>query len=103
MDHRDNEIKSCECGNLCGGIQVPTEDELVALNAMRSVREKARVLSRQLVRLAGSPAGKEGPEGDRMRQELDRLKREWHEWERRKERAANERMILLGHEDPHCV
>lgn len=103
MENGNNKENACECGNLCREIRVPSEDELVALNAMRSVREKARVLKQQLGRLERSETGMEKPEGDRMMQELDRLKREWDEWERRKERAANERMILLGHEDPHCV
>jgi hypothetical protein len=100
MENGDNVLKSCECSNMCGEIQVPTEDELNALNAMRSLRQKARLLKLQLDRLERNEAGKEELEKDRVRLELDRLRREWLEWECRRQRASNERMILLGHEAP---
>jgi hypothetical protein len=99
MGSRKNEDYRCVCTGHCGEIQVPTEDERVALNAMRSIREKARELKEKMACCASKEAGGEGSEILGMRARLDELRREWRAWESKKDMAARERMILLGHEE----
>ena len=43
----------------------------------------------------------ESGEGEEpMEGELASLKEEWETWRKRREAAARERMVMLGHEDP---
>jgi hypothetical protein len=100
MGNRSEEKERCGCRSLCGGIQVPTDAERVALNAMRSIRDQARALREKMARFETGGSAEEESERVRMRQEIDRLRREWQEWEKKRERASKERMILLGHEEP---
>jgi hypothetical protein len=104
-DFMGNKSDGQVCGSksLCGGIEVPSDDELVALNAMRSLREKAKTIREKMDQLERNGGVGDRSERVRMRQELDRLRMEWREWEKKKNRAARERMTLLGHEDPHTA
>ena len=88
-----------ECDKTCKGVEVPTGDELTALNAMRTIKDRVRVLKKKLSETA-SPDGDESNEKtSAMEKELARLKAEWQEWEGKREEAARVRMILLGHEE----
>lgn len=100
MGNRSEEKERCGCSNLCGGIQVPADAERVALNAMRSIRDKAKALREKMAGIETTGSAEEESERVRMRQEIDRLRSEWQGWEKKRERAAKERMILLGHEEP---
>jgi hypothetical protein len=100
MENGNDEQGLCACKSACRQIEVPTEDELVALNAMRSIKEKAKALKEKMDQVESKEAADGGSERARIRQEMDRLRKEWQEWEKRKDRAASQRMILLGHEEP---
>lgn len=97
MDEKD------ENGNLacskkhCEGVEVPTKDELVALNALREIKNRVRDIKTMLSEL--SPIDNKVEEILELEEEMKRLRAEWEEWEKRKEEAARQRMILLGHEE----
>jgi uncharacterized coiled-coil DUF342 family protein len=87
------------CGGGCRRLEVPTEDELKALNAMRDIKTKARGLKEEIFRLASS-TGSKNDEIARLENEVERLRKEWREWDEKRREAARIRMILLGHENP---
>ena len=82
-----------------GKVEVPTENERQALAAMRSIKERVRTLKGYLSDLDASESDEHGRMAEEMREELARLKADWDRWEEKRQRAARERMILLGHED----
>lgn len=91
MIGRDDIENPTECNKSCKGSEVPAEDELVALNAMRAIKDRVRDLKK---RIDGN--------AERMRdleREMAQLKAEWNEWEKKRKEAARKRMILLGHEE----
>jgi hypothetical protein len=88
------------CAPACGGIKVPTTEELAALNAMRNIKKQVRILKGRLSEIAsGGAPGKPGEE-DALHEELERLRGQWESWERKRRKAAHDRMVLLGHKDP---
>lgn len=90
--------ETIDCGKICKGVEVPTGDEVAALNAMRTIKDRVRALKKELSE-SSSPDGDESDEKtSELQKELSRLKAEWREWERKREEAARVRMILLGHE-----
>ncbi|MBW1887768.1 MAG: hypothetical protein JRI52_05385, partial [Deltaproteobacteria bacterium] len=81
-------------------IKVPTEDELVALNAMRTIKYRSKEVKKRLSEIS-SPNGDENAKKIlELEREMEQLKAEWREWEEKRKEAARERMILLGHEEP---
>lgn len=84
----------------CGKVEVPTAEELAALDAMRNIKKRARELKSRLSEIVSGAAGEKRGEAEALAEELERLKREWESWEQKRERAAHERMVLLGHEEP---
>jgi predicted RNase H-like nuclease (RuvC/YqgF family) len=95
-DAPENEVS---CGKACQKVEVPSEDELRALNAMREIKEKVRGLKKRISRVCTSPGGKDD-EIQHLESEVEQLKKEWQEWEEKRKLAARQRMILLGHENP---
>lgn len=87
-----------EFSKYCKGVQVPSEDEVVALNAMRNIKGRVRELKKRLSLLSSSGRDEHVEEILALEKEMDRLKAEWNGWEERRKNAARERMILLGHE-----
>lgn len=88
-----------EFSKYCRGVQVPSEDEVVALNAMRNIKGRVRELKKRLSLLSSSGRDEHVEEIAALDKEMNRLKAEWNGWEERRKNAASERMILLGHED----
>ena len=88
-----------ECDKLCKGVEVPSEDEVVALNAMRSIKDRVRDLKKRLSEI--NSLDTDGNNGERaaLEKEMAHLKVEWNEWEEKRKKAARERMIMLGHEE----
>jgi len=84
-----------------GKLEVPTPEEREALSAMRSIKERVRVLKKRLTALNGSIRNDNAGEISDIEQELARLKKDWNKWEKRRQKAARERMIYLGHEESH--
>ena len=87
------EVDSC-----CKKTEVPSEDEVVALNAMRAIKERVRQLKTRLSEISSSNRDEEKGEALALEEQMEELKAEWNEWEEKRKKAAKERMILLGHE-----
>ena len=87
------EVDSC-----CKKTEVPSEDEVVALNAMRAIKERVRQLKTRLSEMSSSKRDEEKGEALALEEQMEELKAEWNEWEEKRKKAAKERMILLGHE-----
>lgn len=81
-----------------GKIEVPTEEEREALTAMKAIKARVRDVKKRLAVLADSKRDGASKEMLDLEEELASLKTQWNQWEEKRRRAANERMILLGHE-----
>lgn len=82
-----------------GKIEIPTDKEREALGAMKSIKERVRVLKKHLASLDTSGPGEDAEEILKKKNELARLKVDWNMWEEKRKAAARERMIILGHEE----
>ena len=91
-------MEDCKSKNICGQVQIPTDDEIKALNALRLI--KARVNEIKKVLSHKSLSEEDDGTDIELKRELSRLKVEWVEWVEKREKATKERMILLGHEKP---
>lgn len=101
MDGGNGSERAISCQNMCGNVEVPTEDELVALKAMRTIKEQVRILKQRIDAIHVSGHGEKGQELPEIDKEMARLREEWRQWEEKRQKAAKERMILLGHEEPN--
>ena len=90
MIGRDDIENPTECNKSCKGSEVPAEDELVALNAMRAIKDRVRDLKKRIDGNAESMRD--------LEREMAQLKAEWNEWGKKRKEAARKRMILLGHD-----
>jgi predicted nucleic acid-binding Zn-ribbon protein len=99
MDKDDELYGLGDLNQYCQQIKVPTEDELTALNAMRTIKDRVRKLKRRLSEVANSDVDKEADETRELKKEIAQLKTDWREWEEKRKIAARVRMILLGHEE----
>jgi len=99
MEDQGNPEKE-PCSRTCGKVEVPSDDELLALNAMRTIKEKVREIRNRLSEIPSGANLEESEGREFLKKELERLKYEWDTWERRRKKAAHERMVLLGHEEP---
>ena len=88
------------CVKICGGVDVPTKEEVNALRAMRRIKERVRDLRTRLSAISSGTVVEKPGERGRLEHEMQRLKSEWESWEQEREKATHERMVLLGHEEP---
>lgn len=91
--------KSTSCEKICKGIEVPTDDEVEALNAMKILKLRVREIKHKI-----SEISSDKKRGDRsglwkLERDLSLLKKKWDRWEGKRKKATRERMILLGHEE----
>ena len=88
------------CVHRCKKIDVPTEEEVCALNELRCIKERVRELKKKISDLSAGLVA--GTRDDLMilEKEMADLKEEWLSWEEKWQQAARERMIILGHENP---
>ncbi len=91
--------KSTSCEKICKGIEVPTDDEVEALNAMKILKLRVREIKHKI-----SEISSDKKRGDRsglsmLERDLSLLKKKWDRWEEKRKKATRERMILLGHEE----
>ena len=93
-----DESPDCDCEKVCKGIEVPSRDEIEALNAMREIKVRVRRIKRKISDLHDKT--KNQAEKSIMEKELFRLKEKWEGWDLKRKEAARIRMILLGHEEP---
>lgn len=82
-----------------GKIEVPTVKEREALAGMKSIKERVRALKKRLALLEVSDSDENAGEVMELKEELAGLKADWNRWEEKRQKAAKERMILLGHEE----
>jgi hypothetical protein len=93
------EIKTA-CAHSCKKLDVPTDEEVCALNELRCIKDKVRELKRKISDLSAGLVA--GTRDDLMilENEMADLKDQWLSWEEKRQQAARERMIILGHEKP---
>ena len=99
MDDNDMDGGRGKCRETCHQVEVPSEKEVMALNKMRAIKGRVRDIKRRLSDFSDDERESTREIGA-LQTELKRLKVEWVEWEKRRQEAAKERMILLGHEEP---
>ena len=99
MTNKKTEGISEELDSCCKKPDVPSEEEMVALNAMRSIKERVRDLKKRLSEVSSSHKEGDVEKALELEQKMDALKTQWNEWEEKRQKAAKERMILLGHEE----
>ena len=99
MEDRTNQKKDA-CSGVCRKLEVPSEEELCALNAMRSIKERVRDIRSRLSEISSGSGAEKPGEKETLHQDLEKLKSEWETWERERKKAAHERMVQLGHEEP---
>ena len=79
----------------CQKLEVPSDDEIKALNKMRIIKERVRELKQIL---ADSASGRgDHIQVEKINNELKTLKAEWKEWKDKRDDAETVRMIHLGH------
>ena len=81
-----------------GKIEVPTPRESEALAAMKAIKERVREIKKRLDEVNALKNNAPAEEIVSLEAEKVRLKQEWDSWETKRDAAAKERMILLGHE-----
>ncbi|MGD9077489.1 MAG: hypothetical protein PVJ69_19880 [Desulfobacteraceae bacterium] len=89
---------STEIDSCCKKLEVPSEDEVMALNAMRAIKERVRELKKRLSEISSLQKDEDEEEVLELEKKIEDLKAQWNEWEEKRKKAAKERMILLGHE-----
>ncbi len=99
MTIKKTEGSSEEADSCCKKMEVPSDDEVVALNAMKAIKERVRNLKTRLSEISSSHKGEDKAEALELKKEVLALKAQWNDWEEKRKRAAKERMILLGHEE----
>jgi predicted nuclease with TOPRIM domain len=93
------EAKSA-CVQGCKKIDVPTEEEVCALNELRCIKERVRELKKRISDLSAGLVAGTRDDLMNLEKEMADLKEEWLSWEEKRQQAARERMIILGHENP---
>ena len=92
----DKKLNTLECDkSSCKPIEIPSDDEVEALNALRDIKRRVRLLKEEAMARSDDKSFQE--EGTRADSELLQLKKEWKKWEGKREKASRERMIALGH------
>jgi hypothetical protein len=84
---------------ICKGIDVPTDNEVEALSAMKALKIRVREIKKKISGI--SLTNKKGKNESLLALEKDlmRIKEEWDRWDKKRSKAARERMVLLGHEE----
>lgn len=82
----------------CRPIEIPTEDEVKALDRLRKIKNRVRAIKKELSYMAIDSSFYN--ERFRAESELLQLKKEWKYWGEKRDDAARDRMIALGHLKP---
>jgi hypothetical protein len=88
------------CVHSCKQIDVPTDDEVCALNELRCIKARVRELKMKISDLSAGLVAGSLDDLMTLEKEMADLKEEWLSWEEKRQQAARERMIILGHESP---
>ena len=92
--------KKSACVHSCKKIDVPTEEEVCALNELRCIKERVRELKKKISDLSAGLVAGTRDDLLVLEEEMADLKDQWLAWEEKRQQAARERMIILGHEEP---
>ena len=85
--------------NTCTGkMEIPTPREREALSAMKSLKERVQRIKKRIDEFKGLKDDTYAEEIGSLKEQLVPLRKEWNSLERKRDAAAKERMILLGHE-----
>jgi vacuolar-type H+-ATPase subunit I/STV1 len=90
----------------CGCVlkEVVTREEEEILAKMREIKEDVRPVANKLrdVQASMGKTGQGEPSSEfaRSYEQIEELRREWKEWERKLEEAIERKMIMLGHRPP---
>jgi len=84
----------------CKKIDVPTDEEICVLNELRCIKERVRELKKKISDLSAGLVAGTGDDLLLLEKQMEDLKEEWLSWEEKRQQAARERMIILGHEQP---
>ena len=84
--------------NGCRPLKIPTDDEVKALNKLREIKKRAREIKKELSQMASDALFVELR--TQAENELLELKKEWEKWDKKRDEAARERMVALGHMEP---
>lgn len=98
MSHRNGSRERATPVGCPGPIEVPTEAEREALKALKSIKERRRTLKERIASLQGTNRSEDAATLLQLEEEMVELRTEWKRWEAKKQKAAKERMVLLGHE-----
>ena len=88
------------CVQSCKKIDVPTAEEVCALNELRCIKDRVRELKKKISELSAGVVAGTRDDLLILEKEMADLKEEWLSWEDKRQQAARERMIILGHEEP---
>ena len=99
MNRDHDDFKRDDCGSSCKPVEIPTEDEREALDALRTIKDRVREIKKRLADLRNGE-NEESEENEKFDKELQALRAEWKKWEIKRDQAARERMIRLGHIEP---
>jgi len=94
-DKMDFPVHSCPAK-----VEIPTRKEQEALAELGKIKEQVRQKKAILERLRSAPDMREDESIAEIEAELGRLKEQWAVWDKRREDAAKERMVLLSQEQP---
>ncbi len=90
------------CG--CGLHQVLTHEEESILAKMREIKEQVRPVASKLkavqAHMGRSMEVEPSPEFAGIYAQIEELRREWKDWERKLEDAYERKLIMLGHRPP---
>ena len=100
MEENNERMKSSNGPRTCHRVEVPSREEVNALDEMRKIKGRVRELKKMLSGISSMNEGRDDGKTAELETEMARLKEEWNEWEKKREEAARQRMILLGHEEP---
>ena len=98
MENRDGESEGCV--KSCAKAEIPSREELSALQAMRRIKERVRTLRARLSAVLSGTIAVKPDERAALEEEMGKLKSEWDILEGERKKAAHERMVRLGHEKP---
>ena len=93
----DDTLNAVGCENRCKSMELPTEEELKALNRLREIKKRVRELKKEMAFMVSDSLFEER---SRSEGELIELKKEWEVWEKKRDEAARERMVSLRHLEP---
>jgi hypothetical protein len=91
-----NTLPSAACP---GQIEIPTSKERESLDEMRSIKQHAREIKKQLHLLKSSDVEENAGKISELEEELAGLQRKWQELEKKWEGDVKERMVYLGHDE----